>query len=89
MMVFEDSWCRDTALRCARGVWQRRLVMGLQRWSLSDVIGKARDYKARYYASRRALLARMAARGLSCRECREKDSRGRAIVVLRVGRGLW
>lgn len=46
-------------LACARGVFQRDLLAGQERWSLSTLGGEAKKYAGRYARSRDALLGRI------------------------------
>ena len=65
--------CPDTlqiALHCARGDYQRSLILGRARWSGADLRGKASQYGAQYKRSRTTLRSRLRAAGLLVREVR-------------------
>lgn len=49
----------DKALALCRGSFQRGLIEGTQRISLSDLKGKALKYKTRYAKSRDSLLSKL------------------------------
>lgn len=53
----------EAALPLARGSYQRDLLRGRQRWSGSDLRGRAARYGAHYARSRRSLLRRLEAGG--------------------------
>lgn len=50
-------------LKHARGTYQRDILEGRARWSGSDLIGKAGQYRGRYKTSRENLAARLVAAG--------------------------
>lgn len=55
-----DAWAlHDELAKLARGVYQRSLMNGTQRWSGSDLRGKASSSGAHYERSRRSLLIRI------------------------------
>lgn len=55
----------EAALKKARGVYQRALIMGEQNWSGSDLGAEARSYAKHYTKSRKALLERLMAAELA------------------------
>lgn len=63
--IYATETARETAAALARGRYQRALLDGDARWSGADLRGRARDYSARYAASRDSLVARMRAAGLT------------------------
>lgn len=55
---------KAAALRCARGSYQRALLNDAEAWSGAGLQGKARQYGASYYRSRKNLLERLETAGL-------------------------
>ena len=53
------------ARQCASGSYQQDLVEGRARWSGADLEGAARQWGGRYSGSRRSLLRKMRAAGLT------------------------
>ena len=66
----------------ARGTYQDDLLTGRARWSGSDLRGNARRYASRYAGSRRNLLARLVAAGLTCEVRSVRSPLNRPIHVL-------
>ncbi|MEE8628156.1 MULTISPECIES: hypothetical protein [Methylobacterium] len=52
---------RNAALECARGSYQRDLLVGGHSWSGSTLTGRAARYGSKYRTSREELLARLEA----------------------------
>ncbi len=52
------------ALRCARGDWQRMVVLGQTTYGGSELRGKASTYKSRYVASASHLIDRLNSAGV-------------------------
>lgn len=55
----------NAALKLARGVYQRALILGTQNWSGSDLKSTAKNYGAHYARSRRQLYERLRDNGLA------------------------
>jgi hypothetical protein len=72
------------ALGCARGCYQRAVILGEESLSGSTLRGKAAQYGAHYARSRRNLIARLRKAGLQVDETR--GARGRRILVIDGGR---
>ena len=53
---------QEQALRCARGVYQRALILGQIQWSRAGLQGGALNYASRYGRSRKHLLERLEAK---------------------------
>ena len=70
--IREDGNIQPVEIGCAeaekqaRGVFQRRLLDGEARWSLSDIKGAARRSKPHYMRSRDTLVSRLEAAGHTC-----------------------
>jgi len=73
--------CIAAALSLCRGDYQRALVLGQQRWSGSDLRGKAKDYGIHYMHSRDNLMARCTAAGIPW----FIDTQSRGLLVLTWG----
>lgn len=67
---------------CARGVYQRNLLAGVEAWSGATLQGTAKSYGFWYARSRKNLLSRLA-KVVQVRH--ERRAHGRRVVVL-VGR---
>jgi hypothetical protein len=65
----------ETALRCARGCYQRALIEGSEAWSGGTLRGKAARYVGRYRVSAANLRERLEAAGLFLVEVRGKHNR--------------
>jgi hypothetical protein len=76
-----DEAAVAVALECCRGDYQRNLVMGYEALSGATLKGKAKRYGARYAASRRALLDRMAEAGIAFYEETVGPGRRRVLVI--------
>jgi hypothetical protein len=70
--VREDGNIQPVEIGCveaekhAKGVFQRRLLEGEARWSMSDIKGAARRSKPHYMRSRGSLVRRLEAAGHTC-----------------------
>ena len=70
--IREDGNIQPVEIGCVEaeehslGVFQRRLLEGEARWSMSDIKGAARRSKGHYMRSRDTLLARLQAAGHAC-----------------------
>jgi hypothetical protein len=58
----------ELALKCARGCYQRNVILGFEALSGSTLRGKAARYSGRYAASRANLLKRVQAAGVGVSE---------------------
>ena len=82
MSVEVETEAYEIAYAHARGCYQRALIDGLQRWSGSDLTGRAGKFAGRYAASRVNLRNRLTAdRRLYVREVRGP----RGLRVVQVG----
>jgi len=70
----------DSALRLARGCYQRDILTGYEAISGSTLTGRARNYSSRYKQSSTNLLRRCRAAGLPIRE--ETQDHGRRVIVI-------
>lgn len=76
--------CEETlqrALACARGSYQRNILLGFEALSGATLRGKARNYSLRYQASAQALLRRCQQAGLFVSERRDPTTGRRILVV--------
>lgn len=65
-MEYDEDEEIEKALKLCRGKYQTALVLGHANMSGSDLQGKAANYKARYNASRDALVGRLYGAGVRC-----------------------
>ena len=70
MTEYDNDQTEAEALTYARGCFQRNLLWGNERLSLSTLKGKARSYGRLYARSRDNLLARLKAAGFKVGERR-------------------
>lgn len=70
----------EQAMACARGSYQRDVLLGCEALSGATLKGAARSYGGKYAASRRALLARMTAAGVPWHE--ERRAHGKRVLVI-------
>lgn len=78
--IVTDADAHERAIALARGSYQRDLLDGYESLSGSTLRGKASTYSDHYAASRRALLARIAAAGIPCTEVRGRH--GKRVLVI-------
>ncbi len=69
------------ALQLCRGSYQEDIITGHQRWSGSDLRGRASKWGARYKASRDAVMRRVTTAGIPWRI----ETRKRGLLVLVLG----
>lgn len=81
--VVLDEAAVEKALGLCRGSYQRALVEGRENLSGSTLRGRAASYGGRYAVSRRNLLARLEAHGVSVGEERGAHN-ARLLVIGRV-----
>jgi hypothetical protein len=62
-LVEDDELLRE-ALKCARGRYQRNIILGTESTSGSTLKGKARDWANKYKQSRESLLHRLRTAGI-------------------------
>lgn len=73
----------ERALACARGSYQRDLLLGHQAWSGSDLTGKARRYSTHYYQSRQSVAKRLIEAGFRLDDHYIKiDGRNRRFLIV-------
>lgn len=70
----------EQALSLCKGTYQENLIRGIEALSGATLKGRAKQYWARYRASRESLLARMSAAGIPWRE--ERGRFGKRILVI-------
>ena len=78
--IVVDQASLDRALQCARGDYQRSLLLGEATMSGAGLRGAARGYAARYKESRKNLLGRMTAAGVPW--CVRVVAHGRRVLVI-------
>ena len=78
--IFASRSAREVALKCARGSYQRNLLVGGEGWSGATLRGKAKTWGGKYSLSRSALLARMERAGLDLTWARV--GRGHRLVLV-------
>lgn len=71
----------DEALSCARGEYQRSLVLGTARWSGADLRGEAKKWGAGYARSRNGLLDRLSTR-FGARLVYDRDQNRKLVCVI-------
>src|SRR5690606_38439817 len=76
-ILCEDSYRRALAL--CKGTYQENLLRGIESLSGATLKGRAKQFWARYRASRENLLARMTEAGIPWRE--ERGEHGKRILV--------
>jgi hypothetical protein len=81
MTFFENDEVKTEALKLAKGSYQKGLLTGENRWSGSDLAGKAKKYSSSYYHSRLALSARLKKAGFRL-WTGSVPSQGRAHITL-------
>lgn len=82
-MGYSKILCEDAyrkALDLCKGQYQENLVRGIEALSGATLKGRAKQFWARYRASRENLLARMSEAGIPWRE--ERDPHGKRILVI-------
>lgn len=77
-ILCDDAYKRALAL--CKGQYQENLIRGIEALSGATLQGRAKQYWARYRASRESLLARMTEAGISWRE--ERGRFGKRILVI-------
>lgn len=77
-ILCEDSYRRALAL--CKGTYQENLVRGIEALSGATLQGRAKQFWARYRASRENLLSRMTEAGVPWRE--ERGPNGKRILVI-------
>lgn len=75
-----DPAQHEKALTLTRGCYQRNLLLGIESLSGATLRGRAKEYGARYFASRAHLLARLRTAGISVSERRAEH--GRRVLVI-------
>lgn len=71
----------EKALACAKGSYQRGIVLGSYALSGADLRGSAKNYSGSYARSRRALIARLWRADITVREA-VLQRRGKRVLVL-------
>jgi hypothetical protein len=75
-----DDDAYEKALTLARGCYQQNLLRGVESLSGATLKGRAKDYGARYQASRAHLLTRLHAAGIHTSE--RIAEHGRRVLVI-------
>lgn len=73
----------ETALRVARGCYQRNIIRGVEALSGSTLRGRAARYRGRYKGSAANLLARLRTAGFHVTERRESHGKRVLVIALR------
>lgn len=63
-VIFHSDADRSTALKLARGSYQKGLLLGYEAWSGSTLKGKAKEWSGQYSRSRDSLFNRLRRAGL-------------------------
>lgn len=82
-MAYSKILCENAferAIALCRGTYQENLIRGIEALSGATLRGNAKQYWARYRASRENLLARMTEAGIPWRE--ERGEHGKRILVI-------
>lgn len=78
--IVKDKNAQAKALSLCKGSYQEGLILGRENLSGSTLVGKARDYKARYMTSQKNLLNRMSNAGIPWQE-QVGDHNKRILVI--------
>lgn len=78
--IIHDQSALESALRLARGCYQRAILTGSEAISGATLRGRAKQYAGRYADSARAILRRCQSAGLPVRE--ERGPHGKRLVVI-------